>query len=110
MRLEPGCQLFLNGSPQIQVDDGWIVAAMPLAIKQRLSDVHPTAEHPYNHDMAILSTTFGRVELSGKEADRFQRHMTEDKPNPAAKASLARGQAMLARIASIRQTKVNSKR
>ena len=60
--------------------------------------------------MAILSTTFGRVELSGKEADRFQRHMTEDKPNPAAKASLALGQAMLARIASIRQTKVNGKR
>lgn len=65
---------------------------------------------PYNEGMAILSTTFGRVELSGKEADRFQRHMTEDKPNPAAKASLARGQAMLARIASIRQTKVNGKR
>lgn len=65
---------------------------------------------PYNECMAILSTTFGRVELSGKEADRFQRHMTEDKPNPAAKASLARGQAMLARIASIRQTKVNGKR
>jgi DNA-binding IclR family transcriptional regulator len=53
--------------------------------------------------MSILSTAFGRVELSGKAADRFQRHMTEDKPNPAAKASLARGQAMLARIESIRQ-------
>lgn len=60
--------------------------------------------------MAILSTTFGRVELSGKEAERFQRHMTEDKPNLAAKASLVRGQAMLARIAAIRQAKVNGKR
>lgn len=64
----------------------------------------------YNHYMAIQSTTFGRVELSGKEAERFQRHMTEDKPNLAAKASLARGQAMLARIASVRQVKTNGKR
>ena len=64
----------------------------------------------YNRCMAIESTTFGRVELSGKEAERFQRHMTEDKPNLAAKASLARGQAMLARIASARQAKTNGKR
>ena len=64
----------------------------------------------YNLNMAIQSTTFGRVELSGKEAERFQRHMTEDKPNVAAKASLARGQAMLARIASSRQAKTNGKR
>lgn len=49
--------------------------------------------------MAIHSTTFGRVELSGKDAERFQRHMTEDKPNPAAKASLARGREMLQRMA-----------
>ena len=60
--------------------------------------------------MAIQSTTFGRVELSGKEAERFQRHMTEDKPNPAAKASLARGQDMLARIAAARQAKSTNKR
>jgi hypothetical protein len=64
----------------------------------------------YNHCMAIQSTTFGRVELSGKEAERFQRHMTEDKPNLAAKASLARGQAMLARVASVRQAKTSGKR
>lgn len=60
--------------------------------------------------MTIHSTTFGRVELSGKEAERFQRHMTEDKPNPAVKASLARGQAMLVRMASTRQVRVNGKR
>lgn len=60
--------------------------------------------------MAIQSTTFGRIELSGKEAERFQRHMTEDKPNLAAKASLARGQAMLARISSVSQAKTNGKR
>lgn len=64
----------------------------------------------YNHLMAIQSTTFGRVELSGREAERFQRHMTEDKPNLAAKASFARGQAMLARIASAPQAKSSGKR
>lgn len=58
--------------------------------------------------MGILSTTFGRVELSGEAADRFHRHMTDDKPNLAAKASLARSQAMLARIDSIRQTKATT--
>jgi hypothetical protein len=58
--------------------------------------------------MSILSTAFRRVELSGKAADRFQRHMNEDKPNPAAKASLARGQAMLARIRSIRHAKATA--
>jgi hypothetical protein len=61
-------------------------------------------------DMAIQSTTFGRIELSGKEAERFQRHMTEDKPNLAAKASLARGQTMLACITSARQGKSSDKR
>lgn len=50
--------------------------------------------------MAIHSSTFGRVELSGKDAERFQRHMTEDKPNPAAGASLARGREMLVRMAA----------
>lgn len=54
--------------------------------------------------MAIHSTTFGRVELSGKDAERFQRHITEDKPNPAAKASLARGREMLQRIAAPTQS------
>lgn len=60
--------------------------------------------------MAIQSTTFGRVELSGKEAERFQRHMTEDKPNLAARASLARGQSMLTSIATARQAKASGKR
>lgn len=41
--------------------------------------------------MPIKSSTFGRVELSGKEAERFIQHMREDKPNPAALASLERG-------------------
>lgn len=45
--------------------------------------------------MAIKTSTFGRVELSGKEAARFIRHMEEDKPNQAAQASLARGREVL---------------
>jgi len=42
--------------------------------------------------MTIQSTDFGRAELFGEEAERFQRHMTEDKPNLAAKAPLALGE------------------
>ena len=41
--------------------------------------------------MAIKTSTFGRVELSGKEAERFVQHMDEDKPNPLAMAALERG-------------------
>ena len=44
--------------------------------------------------MAIKSTTFGRVELSGKDAARFLKHLQEDKPNPAIKAALERGRAL----------------
>jgi hypothetical protein len=50
--------------------------------------------------MAIHSTTFGRIEISGKDAERFQKHMSEDKPNPAAVASLARGREMLLRMSA----------
>ena len=57
--------------------------------------------------MAIHSSTFGRVELSGKDAERFQRHMTEDKPNPAAVASLARGREMLLRMTPPPQSTFN---
>lgn len=48
--------------------------------------------------MAIKTSTFGRVELSGKEAARFVRHMHEDKPNPTAQAALVRGRAVLRQI------------
>ena len=40
----------------------------------------------YNLHTAIQSTTLGRAELSCQEAERFLRHMTEDKPNLATKA------------------------
>lgn len=48
--------------------------------------------------MAIKSTTFGRVELSGKDAARFIRHMNEDSPNPKVKQALNRGRSILASI------------
>lgn len=48
--------------------------------------------------MAIKSSTFGRVELSGRDAARFLRHMEEDKPNNLAQASLARGRDLLRQL------------
>ncbi len=48
--------------------------------------------------MAIKSSTFGRVELSGKDAARFVQHMNEDKVNPLALAALARGREINERI------------
>ena len=40
--------------------------------------------------MAIKTTTFGRVELSGNDAARFIQHMNEDKPNEYALAAIER--------------------
>ncbi len=48
--------------------------------------------------MAIKSSTFGRVELSGKDAARFVQHMNEDKANPLAFAALARGREISEKI------------
>jgi len=45
--------------------------------------------------MSIKSTTFGRVELSGKDAARFVVHMNEDKANPKARKSLQKGRKIL---------------
>ena len=44
--------------------------------------------------MAIKSSTFGRVELTGREAKRFLQHMNEDKPNKLAQASLDAGRQL----------------
>ncbi len=41
--------------------------------------------------MAIKTSTFGRVELSGKDAARFVQQINEDKANPLAVAALVRG-------------------
>ncbi|KAG0190239.1 hypothetical protein DFQ28_002373 [Apophysomyces sp. BC1034] len=51
-----------------------------------------------NNIVAIKSNTFERVELSGKDAARFVRHMHEDKPTPTAQAALVCGRAVLSEI------------
>ncbi|MCF3191251.1 hypothetical protein [Pseudomonas bubulae] len=48
--------------------------------------------------MAIKSETFGRVELSEKDAARFLQHLKEDPPNMNAKASYRRGKAILRHV------------
>jgi glycine cleavage system aminomethyltransferase T len=48
--------------------------------------------------MAIKSSTFGRVELTGKDAARFVQHLVEDKASPLALAALARGRQIRERI------------
>nr|WP_314400312.1 hypothetical protein [Pseudomonas lundensis] len=48
--------------------------------------------------MAIKSETFGRVELSDKDAARFLQHLKEDAPNQNAKASYKRGKAILRHV------------
>lgn len=40
--------------------------------------------------MAIKTTTFGGVKLSGNDAARFIQHMNEDKPNKYALAAIER--------------------
>ena len=57
--------------------------------------------------MAIKSSTFGRVELSGKDAERFIKHMNEDKPNPLALAALARGRENSEKILKGESFKLN---
>jgi len=43
------------------------------------------------NSMAIKTSIFGRVELSGKDAARFVQQVNEAKPNLLALAALARG-------------------
>lgn len=51
--------------------------------------------------MAIKSDTFSRVELTDNDAARFVQHMREDKANEKAKASYAKGRAILTQFLSI---------
>lgn len=48
--------------------------------------------------MAIESGPFRGTKLTGEDAERFLQHLEEDKPNPAAQASLERGREVLARM------------
>ncbi len=49
-------------------------------------------------NMAIKSSTFGRVELNGSDADKFLQIMNERKSNPRASAALKRGREILKRV------------
>lgn len=48
--------------------------------------------------MAIKSSTFGRVELTGKEAARFLKIMNHVKPDKKVKEAADKGREILARI------------
>ncbi|WP_281222104.1 hypothetical protein [Photobacterium sanguinicancri] len=48
--------------------------------------------------MAIKSTTFGRVQLSGDDAARFAELVRTKQTNPNAKRTLKRGRAALAKM------------
>ncbi|CAM3075256.1 MULTISPECIES: hypothetical protein [Vibrio] len=48
--------------------------------------------------MAIKSSTFGRLELSGEDAKQFAKQVREAKVNPHAKKALARGREALAKM------------
>ncbi len=48
--------------------------------------------------MAIKTSTFGRLELSGKEATQFIKQISEAKPNPQATAALDRGRKLLKQL------------
>ena len=50
--------------------------------------------------MAIKTSTFGRVELSGEEATWFIKHLEEDKQNPKAQVTLEHGRDLLRQILS----------
>ncbi len=57
--------------------------------------------------MAIKTSAFGSVELSGKEAERFIQHMNSDKANPLAMAALARGREICEKIKKGEAFKLN---
>ncbi len=44
--------------------------------------------------MTIKSSQFGGIALSGKDAERFIRHMQDDAPSPMLAAALTQGRAI----------------
>lgn len=58
--------------------------------------------------MAIKSSTFGKTELSGKDAARFIQHMTEDKPSEWLLANLESGRKILENVNNRRQVLKNA--
>jgi hypothetical protein len=59
--------------------------------------------------MAIKSSTFGRTELSGKDAARFIQHMNEDKPNEWLMSNLQNGRKILEGVNARRQVLNNAR-
>lgn len=58
--------------------------------------------------MAIKSSTFGKTELSGKNAARFIQHMNEDKPSEWLLANLENGRKILKSVNHRRQVLKNA--
>lgn len=58
--------------------------------------------------MAIKSSTFGKTELSGKDAARFIQHMNEDKPSEWLLANLENGRKILESVNHRRQVLKNA--
>jgi hypothetical protein len=48
--------------------------------------------------MAVKSTTFGRVTLTGEDAKKFERQVAYGKPKAAAKESVSRGVVLAERF------------
>lgn len=59
--------------------------------------------------MAIRSSTFGRTELSGKDAVRFLKHMEEDKPNEWLMSNLQNGRRILESVNERRKVLNNAR-
>lgn len=55
--------------------------------------------------MAIKSSTFGRVELTGKDAKKFIERIKNVKPDPKLKAAAERGSVLLARMQASQKIK-----
>jgi hypothetical protein len=58
--------------------------------------------------MAIKSSTFGKTELSGKDAARFIQHMNEDKPSEWLLSNLENGRKILESVNHRRQVLKNA--
>lgn len=60
--------------------------------------------------MAIKSHAFGRVTLTGRDADKFNRQVAYGRPTQVARASVARGTKLYEEFASDGQVRVTLKK
>lgn len=75
---------------------------------QHLIDL--VSPHPGNSPLPIKASKFGAVRLTAEHARRFLRHTKEDRPNPAARATLARGRQLLRTISERGKASLSSSR